>query len=218
MLSFAEEIYLLALDDESGKIMVSDRGLVLSSALVGAALGELSFLARVDADAENLLVLDTTPTGRPVLDCVLGELRAAGESRIPLEEAVGGLLDVSSRIEELVLRQLLERKILKEEEGRILWFIPTRRYPIIDNREITDVETRLRELVLDPEALPDPRDAVLVSLVHVCGLFPEILSPKELRRCEARIEQLARMDLVVQQVSRTIIQVHAMMSSVSTMA
>ena len=43
MLSFAEEIYLLALDDVTGKISTYSEEVSLSYALIGAVLCELSF-------------------------------------------------------------------------------------------------------------------------------------------------------------------------------
>ena len=50
MLSFAEEIYLLSLDDITGKLIVPSKEIILNTVLVGAVLGELSFLNKVDTD------------------------------------------------------------------------------------------------------------------------------------------------------------------------
>ncbi|MDD3118679.1 MAG: GPP34 family phosphoprotein, partial [Victivallales bacterium] len=102
---------------------------------------------------------------------------------------------------------LVDKKILKRVEEKILWFIPCRRYPVVDEQEVTDVERRLRKL-LESDAIPDPREAVLVSLVHVCGLFHEILSPREYNRLLPRIEQIAKMDMIGQKVIELVIQIN----------
>ena len=70
---------------------------------------------------------------------------------------------------------------------------------MVDNKEIKNVEERLREIILGDE-IPSPRDAVLIGLVYACNLFEEILSPKEKKRSEKRIQTLARLDLVDREV------------------
>lgn len=196
MLSFAEEIYLLALDDMTGQTVLAGGQIALNQALVAGVLGELSFMRRLDADLEALIVLDASPTGNPILDTVLTPLRTAGLGPRPLRRCLDDLYRTASTIETLTREELVRKQVIKSVAGRVFWVIPSRRYPVIDNRELIDVERRLRAIVTDPEMIPDPRDTVLVSLVTACGLFPEILSPRELRRSQERIHQLSRLDLV----------------------
>lgn len=203
MLSFAEEIYLLALDDVTGKVVIPSKEVVLNSALIGAVLGELSFMGKIDNDAEDIQVLDTTPTAKPVLDFALESLKRFQTESIPIPDVLNALSRDSKKIEAMVLEQLLEKSILKKVEERILWVIPSRRYPIIDDKEVKDVERRLRDLVLGDD-LPDPRDTVLVCLAHACDLFRQILSPREFQRAEERVEAIAKMDIVSQNVMRLI--------------
>jgi hypothetical protein len=206
MLSFAEEIYLLALDDVTGKIVITSKEVVLNSVLVGAVLSELSFIGKIDNDVDNLFILNTDATNSPILNSVLDVLRESGKKEIPLNRCLQVLLPKAKDIEQLVLKELIGKGILKEVDEKVFWFFPSRRYPIIDNVEITDVERRLRNLVLSNE-IPDPRDAVMVSMVNACGLFPEILSSRELRRCEERIEEISKFDMVSQKINELIRQV-----------
>jgi hypothetical protein len=206
MLSFAEEIYLLALDDVTGKIVITSKEVVLNSVLIGAVLSELSFIGRIDNDAENLYILNTDATDSPVLNDVLDVLRKSGKTEVSLSRSLQVLLPESKNIEQLVLKELIGKGILKQVNEKLFWFFPSRRYPIIDNVEVTDVERRLRNLVLSNE-IPAPRDAVLVSLVNACGLFSEILSSRELRRCEGRIEEISKYDMVCQKINELIRQV-----------
>lgn len=215
MLSFAEEIYLLALNETSGKIEIPNKNIVLNNALVGAVLGELSFLNKIDSDAEFIYILNTDPVGRPVIDLVLEQLASLDGDKIPTANCIGSIFFSAAPLEDMVRNQLVEKGILKEEKDRILWVFPTRRYPIIDNREIKDVETRLREILLTDE-IPDPRDTVLIGLAELCGLIEQILSPKEYQRCGDRIALLSRMDLVTQKVRATIVEICNQFASPAT--
>jgi len=207
MLSFAEEIYLLALDDVSGKITITSKDIVLNSALIGAVISELCFLGRLDNDNEYFYLIDRKPTGKPVLDRILKIFAEAEAEKNSIEHSLRVLLPQAAQIEQDVLASLLEKKILKKIEEKVLWFFPSRRYPVIDDQEITDVERRLRDL-LEGNDIPDPREAVLVSLVHVCGLFHEILSPREYNRLLPRIEQIAKLDMVGQKVIELVQQIN----------
>lgn len=213
MLSFAEEIFLLALDDVSGKI-IPTKSIVLNSALIGAVIGELSFLNRIDTDIEYIYRISTEKTGDPILDDVLGAMEQMETEKSDISDCLSLLLPIAEKIEERVLKQLLDKEILKQVDDKILWIIPTRRYPIINDTEIKDVETRLRKLILSDE-IPEPRETVLVSLVYACNLFPEILSPKEMRRSEERIEIIAKMDPVGQKVLTLINDINSAMVAVA---
>jgi golgi phosphoprotein 3 len=196
MLSFAEEIYLLALDDSTGQFSLNGGQAALRQALIVAILGELSFLHRIDSDIETLIVLDASEVGNPILDSVLTPLRAIGTGPHPLLGSLDKLNQGVSDVITLTRQELMRKQIIKEVSGRLLWVIPSRRYPVVDSRELVDVERRLHALIIDPDVIPDPRDTVLVSLVAACGLFPEILSPREMRRHQQRIDSISHLDLI----------------------
>jgi Golgi phosphoprotein 3 len=210
MLTLAEEAILLALDEETGTIQelpLYQTGTVL----VASVLMELALLNRVDTDVENLQVISNQQTGEPILDRILSMLPAVGETR-PIRLLVERLSSAGDEIKELALKELVEKGILKEENRRFLWVFKTRRYPMIDNREVKEVEARLHELLLGDE-IPDPRDVVLVSLANTWGLFDQILSPRELKRATPRIRQLAKLDLIGQQAAGAIQDIMRAMAS-----
>ncbi|MGD9975875.1 MAG: GPP34 family phosphoprotein [Desulfatirhabdiaceae bacterium] len=202
MLSFAEEIYLLALDETTGKPMISPRNIEMQSALVGAILGELSFLQRIDTDIDKIYLLDATPTQNPVLDHALSLISGSAESQT-ISFWMKELLADTRFIENHVLQELINKKILKQEDKKILWVFPSRQYPVIDGRELQNIEMRLRNLILSDE-IPEPRETVLVSLVDACGFFQDILSPREYQRSQERIALLARMDAIGRAVANLI--------------
>lgn len=50
--------------------------------------------------------------------------------------------------------------------------------------------------VLFSEVIPTPRDVVIICLANACGLFTELLSRRELRLAQPRIELMQKMDLI----------------------
>lgn len=201
MLSFAEEIFLLALDDREGSIKPLPVS-ALEYALPGALLIELAFLNKIDIDLRTLQVVDKQPTGHALLDDILLQLESKTEAQ-STSFWLSFFAGKARHIQDCILAQLVAKGILKTEDKKILWVFKTRRYPMIDNREIKEVKTRLRDLILSDE-IPDPREAVLVSLVDACRLFDDLFSEEEYERVQPRIKALAKLDLVGQEITKSI--------------
>ena len=201
MLSFAEEIFLFALDDREGSIKPLPVS-ALEYALPGALLMELAFLNKIDIDLKCLQAMNTEPTGNALLDDVLRQVEMKSEAQ-PTSYWLSFFAGQAKQIQERVLAQLIAKGILKTEDKKILWVFKTRRYPMIDNREIKEVTARLRELILSDE-IPNPREAVLVSLVDACRLFDDLFSAEEYDRVQPRIKALAKLDLIGQEITKSI--------------
>jgi Golgi phosphoprotein 3 len=200
MLGFVEEIVLLQLD-EHGKLIE----LPLSAAdvvLAGAALMELALRNKVDTDANRFYIVDREPTGDEILDDALGALTADGDDTTT-SGAIERISLNARRYRDLALRRLVEKGVLREEEGRFLWVFHTRRYPVIDDTEQREVRARLRQLILTDE-IPDPRDVVLLCLIDACGLLGLVLSLDEIAARRQRIEQLTRLDLIGQAMTKAV--------------
>ena len=212
LLSLAEEIYLLALDDRQGVIKPLPTA-ALDYALAAALLMELALVDRIDTDLATLKVTSTAPLGDPLLDETLRELQQKPEPQ-PISFWLEGLADRSGRIEERVLARLIEKGILKQENRRILWVFDVRRYPLIDDREIKEVRTRLRELILG-DGIPDPRDVVLVGLGNACRLLDDLFTTEEFDRVRTRITALARLDLIGQATVKAVREIERTMSVMS---
>lgn len=163
---------------------------------------DLALANRIDTDLKQLRVVDKTPTGDLILDETLRILQSQPIAQTTthwLSYLAGQAKDLQDR----VLKRLVEKGILKLENRKILWVFQVRRYPLQDNREVKEVKTRLRELIKSNE-IPDPREAVLISLVNACRLFDEIFTEAELEQYRPRIAALAKLDLIGQEVARSI--------------
>jgi hypothetical protein len=206
MLSFVEEILLLMLDDSKGQLVDMPLS-AFNTVISGAALMDLAIRDRIDTDLQGLFVTDAAPLGDDILDDALACVVAAG-GRLPVAEWVDRIALRAADYKERALQRLVARRILKEENGRFLWFFHVRRYPMIDDREEREVKARLRQLLLTDE-IPEPRDVVLICLVDACVLFDLVLSTQEQIAVEARIEQLRKLDLIGQAVAKAVWDIQA---------
>jgi len=204
MLTFVEEIVLLALDDKKGKF-VDLPPLALDQALAGAVLLELAFQNRIDTDLSHLTLVSNKPTGDKMLDPILKEIATAKDKK-DAKFWVGVISSDGEKIRDDALARLVERGVLKREEKKILWVIPGRRYPMIQNQEEEEVRKRIRHVVVEG-AIPSPRDVVIISLASACQLLRTVFTDADLLKYSPRIAEVAKMDLIGQAVSKSVAEV-----------
>ncbi len=205
MLTFAEEILLLMLDDENGTFLpVRDSS--IEYALAGAVLMDLAFANRIDTDPERLVILDKTPTGNSVHDKVLDRIAGAPETRDARTwiETIARLDSADIKAESL--STLVERNIIEVQEEKFLWVFRTRTYPTIDGRTEREVKRRITDVLLS-DAVPDPRDVAIVGLADACDLLREIFSAREINRIRPRIDQIRRLDLLGREVADATLEI-----------
>ena len=193
MLTVPEEFLLLTLKDENGGF-VDIRYEKQRAGFVGAAIMELGLQGRLDSDLERVWVVDKTPTGDLALDQVLASL-ASPQFVGTADLVLGQLIELGAQVRAEALQQLCAKNILVESEGRLLWFLKTRRYPAIDGKEIREVKLRLLEVLLR-DGLPSPRDVCLMSLAETCGIIAQIVPESELGVARERIAKFAKMELI----------------------
>ncbi len=203
MLTFAEDVALLVLDDETGALH-SISPMILNQVLAGAVLMDLAYRHKLEVDEEQVRVADSAPTGDPILDPYLAEI-AAGETAMTARGWIEVLSARGSEILEAALDALVAKNILKVVDTKILWVFETRRYPAIDSKEEREVKMRILDAVLSDET-PDPRDVGLICLVDAGGIFNTILSERELSYSRARIAEIAKLDLIGQALARAVTQ------------
>jgi len=213
MLSFPEEIVLLLLDETHGEFVPLPES-VFAIVMSGAALMDLALHNRIDTDLEKMIVVDRAPLGDDILDDVLAGLGKA-KSNLDITDALYDVALAAEDYRALALKRLIAHGILREENGRHLWVFRTRRYPVIDDTEQQEVRARLRQVLLTDD-IPDPRDVVLVCLVDACALMGFVMSADELDAATPRIEQLRKMDLIGQAVTRAASETEAIIKFAAT--
>ena len=206
MLTIAEEILLLVLDDESGAF-INEPDVHVGYAVAGALLMDLALANRIDADNEKLFIVAETPTGDVIQDAILAKIVASDE----VHDAgywVSELGRNSADLRNGLLDRLVERSILKEVDEKVLWVFKTRRYPMIDGTEEREVKRRILD-VLFSDSKPEQRDIVVICLADACNLIEQIMSERELRSVEPRIDEIVKMDVIGQAVINTIREIRS---------
>lgn len=201
ILTIPEELFLLTVNEKTGRrafVKSTKFDLLLSASL----LMDLALHHRIDTDLEHVIPDRREPTGHPLLDAVLEQIQASGE-----QQKIGWWLlrlgENSVHYREMLVSELLKKGLLKMEKERVFLGFSTTKYPmLVRDQEVTEVKTRLKALIFSND-LPDFRDVVIISLAWYGGLMNLFLTAEEIRKNLARIEQLARMDLIGQAVSKS---------------
>ena len=205
MISLVDELVLFLINEESGYFHQIS-GWKLHCALAGAVLADLSMTSRIDTDLASLFVVDSTDTGDPVLDSALKEIGQEPTQR----NAQFWIERLSPRAESIIdttLARLTERGIVTEHQGgfwtisRTTWH--TQSYSSDDGDETEFVKTRLSKVIFDNE-IPDPRDILLISLIHTCDVFRFVFTLDE--AAEERIVSISNMDVLGRAIAEAISQ------------
>src|SRR5690606_13170801 len=107
-LSIAEGFYLIALDDEEGRILAAAEKNVVPG-VISACILELYLLKKISLAGGNVKVVDTIGTGNGILDNVLKKLQS-GVSVVDLVKTMSGKF---KDIQEDLNALLVQRGILK---------------------------------------------------------------------------------------------------------
>ncbi|MCL7459696.1 GPP34 family phosphoprotein, partial [Micromonospora sp. MSM11] len=182
--ALAEELLLLAYDDETGKATMPRISLDLGMA--AAVLIELALAGRIAYSAGSLTVVDPTPTGEPLVDGVLARM-AADTPHSPsswVQRLRHGLRDK-------ILGDLCAQGVVRDVDETELGFIHVHRYPTVDPAVEADTRRRLAEALASGE-LPDERTAALATLVAVLRMEPALgLTGDAAREARQRLEEIA---------------------------
>ena len=204
-LSLPEELLLALLDEERGYFHQVP-GWNLNCAMVGAALGELSLLRRIDTDLESLTLLDSTDTGRPLLDPLLREIATETEphnARYWIER----LAPQSESLIPQALDGLVRQQILDVHTGGFYTFAKRQRpgeTPLGEDRLAGEtVKAQLTRIIFTDE-IPGPRDVIITGLVNACHVF-HLMYPID-EEVEERIQFVCQMDLIGQAIAAAVSQ------------
>ena len=205
-LTLPQELVLMLLNEESGYFRQVP-GWNLNCAIVGAALAELSLIGRIDTDMESLQLLDSTPTDHAALDPILEAIVAEPIQRTA-QYWVELLAQQAETTIDVALERLAEMNVLQHHEGDF-W---TLTHSAWQSERVGDaaggtavefVRSRIARVIFDDE-IPDPRDAILISLLSTCDVLRFIfqLEPES----EQRIELVCKMDLIGRAIAEAVAQ------------
>ena len=208
-LTLAEELLLVALDDERGTLLpLPPFSMEVASA--AALVMDLALLGRIDTDEQSLTVLSAAPTGDALLDDVLAQISADPTTRSTADWL--NRLATGNETRDRIIAALVQRGVLQSVEKRLLWVFKTRVYPPTSGIEEREVKSRVMTL-LNNEEIPDPRDSLLVGLLHATKLLEALLSRSERHRLTARIDQIVDFEELNRSMARTIGELQVLMAA-----
>ena len=200
-----EELILLMLDESSGYLEMVP-GWDFSCVMSGAVIADLALENRIDTDLQSLYLLDSTPTGDRLLDPTLEEISKA-KDRSDTQYWIEKTTVRSEDIVSLTLERLVDKGVLDYESGGF-WTLSrsvsrSGMYPSADGAIRKEAKARILNVVLNND-IPDPRDVILVGLMHTCDGFKLLLSEEDYVEKLERIETVAGMDLVGRSVATAV--------------
>lgn len=209
----AEDLLLLAYDDATGK---PDGWLTeLDSRLAAALLLELALAGRITvaddgtttptgaaATPGTVVVLDDSPTGVPALDRALAVV--AERPRTPQR-----LLDpVAKGVRDALLAGLVDRRVLRREDGRILGLFPTTSWPSADSSHEIALRAECEDVLLGRRD-PRPETAALLSLAAGTVLVRRLVPAQHRKQAEARAKELAEESWASEAVKKAVDELNA---------
>ncbi len=201
-LRLAEELLLLALDDEKGSI-VSAASLAIDYGLAGALLLEMAEKGQITLDGKYLKILNPGKTGDQLTDFALDILTSKKKDK-DIEYWTSQLGWHFKPKREYLLESLINKGILKKVEGKVLWVFTTKKYPMQYDRPENEIRGRIRGIVLEGKPA-DTRSLMLINLMEACSLAKEVFKDKqEQKLAEKKIKQLAKGDASSQLVNEAV--------------
>ena len=198
---------ILLLDEQSGFIDLSDSW-DFACVVAGSVIADLALAYRIDTDLEKLQLLDATPTGDPILDETLSEI-AAEEKVFNTQYWIEKNTGRTEQVVEILLNRMVEKDILQYEVGGF-WELSSsvassHSYESAEGANLREAKSRILSVILHDE-IPEPRDVLLISLLHSCQFMKLLLDEEDYEEKLERIELLARADLIGQSIASSIQQ------------
>jgi hypothetical protein len=206
MLTLPQELYLLALHEEKGRVPAA-LSTSLHYGLGGAILAELILQGRVGLDDKRkAVVVNNSMFGEDdLLNEGLERIQSSGRHHKALYW-VSTFSETIKKLEKRLAYRLVDQGVLRKEEKRFLGVAPYEAYPAQDASARFWIKQHLRSVVLGGEA-PDAHTATLLSLVKVCDLLERVFTRDELKGARRKIKTLTSGEVIgeaVQQVIETI--------------
>lgn len=218
-LTLLEQFVLLSIDDERGHYAIGS--IQLNYGVVAAALIELALQEKISLNGEEITVNTARRVKDPALAIIAHELEKSTKS-MSLKNWLQKLQRQTDSVLTATVNRLVDADILEIKKGKILWIIPTTKYPTENPMAERRLKQRIREIVLDKRKA-SANELMLLSLVSTCGLVSEIFPRDQRRDALEIIEALTESSQVAQELGETIRMIQtvittnaAIMSAITT--
>jgi len=182
--ALAEELLLLAYDDETGRCGVPV--IALDLGMAAAILVDLVLHGRIEVSDRLVVPIDASPTGHDINDEVLGRIGAERP-----EPAAFWLQRLRHNLRQHVLDRLVAHGVLRDQDVTAWDVLRVHRYPMIDS-SLEEAARRRLSAALAGESATDEWTAALAALVAAVRMEPTLgLSADALHKAHQQLEEIA---------------------------
>jgi golgi phosphoprotein 3 len=215
-LSLAEELFLLALHEEKGKVHDSI-AMSVHYGLGGALLADLALHKMIEIDPKGkVAVLEPGPCGDEILDEAWLKIKDVGKL-YKVKYWVEEFSDNFRKLQKRLAENLVNKGVLIREEHKYLWVIPYEAYPQLDASAKYWLKNQLREVLLTGSKA-DSHAIVLLSLTRSCNMLQFIITRDEQKMSRRKIEQLTSDEEIGKAVQDAIEMVEAAATTAAMIA
>ncbi|GGH73408.1 hypothetical protein JOD43_000062 [Pullulanibacillus pueri] len=216
MLTLAEELLLVAYDDEKGTVL-SSASFGLPYGIAGAVLMELALLGAVKYEDKVLTFLDDQNIKDPILRQLFNYLKQKDQAHSRRRkikywvEKLGRQIK-SKKVRQLFLERLQTKGILVEKERPYFLLFTRKVYPSAGLNVEANIRQKIRDVVLNDED-PEVRTLMLIALLKACEAIKVIFSKAEYKAVKKKIDIIVKEQPYGKAVSDTI---RAMQAAIMT--
>ena len=200
-LSISEELLLLSMDDEKGKL-ISPTMDGLAYTLAGAVLFELMLLGKIEIDDDKVIAWPTVESGDPVFDMAIARFTKKNAVK-KVSYWIGQLGKDSKKIKKILIDKLVSLGALRVEEREFLWTFKYNRYPTDDARIEDRIRMRVFESLFGDREI-ETRDYVLLTLIGTAKLEKEVFPKDKVKEAKQLIANLKEDDAIGSAISSAI--------------
>lgn len=200
-LTISEELLLLSMDDENGKL-VSPTMDGLAYTLAGAVLFELMLLGKIEIDDDKVTVWPTRELGDPIFDMATARFRKKNAVK-KVSYWIGQLSKDSKKIKKILIEKMVQLGALRVEQREFLWAFKYNRYPSDDSRIEDRIRIRVYESLFGGGEMAT-RDYILLTLIGTAKLEKEVFPEDKVKDAKRLIANLKEDDAIGSAISSAI--------------
>jgi len=184
-----EEILLLALDDDKGTTPMES---MFKNAMGGAILAQLVLEGAIRIDEDKKKKVHPVAGARlddPVLSECLELITDKDKPKQAKEWVMkfANLKDLKGR----AARQLVDKGVLREEEGTVLKIFKRTLFPERDGGPERDLRQRMEKAIFTYSSQVEHRTVIIVALAKATKMLDKMFDKKRLKEAKPRLERLS---------------------------
>lgn len=212
----AEQILLLGLDDESGKVSGFSAP-YLNYAIAGASITDLLLQKKITVELNNqeeeiIRFTDQKPLENDFLQKVF-ILLLAYEKELTLDHCVNLLVRNYGHLREKLFSNLVKQEILERIEKKRLKIFKYVRHPLKKPELKEDLLYKIQEVILENKP-PNDQIASLLALVGATNMVGTVFSKENRKMATTKIKEYTESSIIGSEIKSLIQTLQATMTSI----